>query len=123
MVSPTPKQRVVRDPHLQPSPPHQPQAHQGQRPTTTPRAIGGAGGAARPGVKDIRQTKEYKIAARRWLSTMVALPILMYTSWSLWERTYGEKSPRRLPTSTSTSSSPVSSSGGSGSATEKEGEK
>ncbi|KAJ5389637.1 uncharacterized protein N7496_000705 [Penicillium cataractarum] len=45
---------------------------------------------------DIRKTKEYKVAARRWLSTIVALPIVMYTSWILYERIYGNKSPRRL---------------------------
>ncbi|PWY86033.1 hypothetical protein BO70DRAFT_428108 [Aspergillus heteromorphus CBS 117.55] len=47
-------------------------------------------------VRDIRQTKEYKAAARRWLSTIVALPILMYTSWMLYERTYGDKKPKRF---------------------------
>ncbi|OOQ84828.1 hypothetical protein PEBR_28455 [Penicillium brasilianum] len=45
---------------------------------------------------DIRKTKEYKVAARRWLSTIVALPIVMYTSWILYERVYGDKSPKRL---------------------------
>ncbi|KAF7618134.1 hypothetical protein F9C07_4837 [Aspergillus flavus] len=47
-------------------------------------------------VRDIRQTKEYKIAARRWLSTIVALPILMYTSYVLYERTYLNKSQKHL---------------------------
>ncbi|KAI9369810.1 hypothetical protein BJX61DRAFT_126053 [Aspergillus egyptiacus] len=47
-------------------------------------------------VKDLRQTKEYKAAARRWVSTIVALPILMYTSYVLYERTYGNQQPRRL---------------------------
>ncbi|KAJ5580572.1 hypothetical protein N7450_006873 [Penicillium hetheringtonii] len=36
--------------------------------------------------QDIRQTKEYRAAARRWTSTIVALPIVMYTSWILYER-------------------------------------
>ncbi|KAF3386854.1 hypothetical protein F1880_000794 [Penicillium rolfsii] len=45
---------------------------------------------------DIRKTKEYKVAARRWLSTIVALPIVMYTSWILYERVYKNKSPRKL---------------------------
>ncbi|OQE46751.1 hypothetical protein PENCOP_c001G08496 [Penicillium coprophilum] len=48
------------------------------------------------GVDDIRQTKEYKAAARRWTATIVGLPILMYTSWILYERVYGGKSPKRL---------------------------
>ncbi|KAL2818822.1 hypothetical protein BDW59DRAFT_126865 [Aspergillus cavernicola] len=47
-------------------------------------------------VKDIRQTREYKSAARRWISTIVALPILMYTSYVLFERTYGNQKPKRL---------------------------
>ncbi|KAL4887956.1 hypothetical protein BDV59DRAFT_206493 [Aspergillus ambiguus] len=46
--------------------------------------------------RDIRQTKEYKVAARRWISTIVALPVFMYTSWVLYERTYGNKSQKRL---------------------------
>ncbi|KAJ5891621.1 uncharacterized protein N7473_007849 [Penicillium subrubescens] len=66
---------------------------------------------------EIRKTKEYKVAARRWLSTIVALPIVMYTSWILYERVYGNKSPRRLipqqpsqqDSSSSTSSSSTSS--------------
>ncbi|KAL2814325.1 hypothetical protein BJX63DRAFT_203411 [Aspergillus granulosus] len=49
-----------------------------------------------PPPKDIRQTKEYKAAARRWTTTIVALPILFYTSWVLFERTYGNKQPKRL---------------------------
>ncbi|PYH36282.1 uncharacterized protein BO87DRAFT_236422 [Aspergillus neoniger CBS 115656] len=82
-----PKPRVIMDPHhRQPLPPR------GQRPA----------GAA--GIKDIRQTKEYKLAARRWISVMVGLPILMYTSWSLYERTYGDKRPKRLVERSSTSS-------------------
>ncbi|PYI04041.1 hypothetical protein BO78DRAFT_399239 [Aspergillus sclerotiicarbonarius CBS 121057] len=91
-----PRPRVVVDLHRQQQPPlpHQP-----------PRAAGRAGGGI-GGVKDIRQTKEYKVAARRWLSVMVALPILMYTSWSLFERTYGEKSPKRLVPSTPGTTTP-----------------
>ncbi|CAG8289137.1 unnamed protein product [Penicillium salamii] len=38
------------------------------------------------GVADIRQTKEYKTAARRWISVIVALPILMVSSYTLYER-------------------------------------
>ncbi|CEL10771.1 hypothetical protein ASPCAL13885 [Aspergillus calidoustus] len=49
-----------------------------------------------PPPKDIRQTKAYKTAARRWTTTIVALPILFYTSWVLFERTYGDKQPKRL---------------------------
>ncbi|KAL4784811.1 hypothetical protein BJX76DRAFT_202778 [Aspergillus varians] len=67
------KPRVVTDPNLQPRPQRRPLP-----------------------VKDIRQTKEYKAASRRWTSTIVALPILMYTSWVLYERTYGDKQPKRL---------------------------
>ncbi|KAJ5582593.1 hypothetical protein N7535_001213 [Penicillium sp. DV-2018c] len=48
------------------------------------------------GVDDIRKTKEYKAAARRWTATIVGLPIVMYTSWILYERLYGGKSPKRL---------------------------
>ncbi|CAG7963319.1 unnamed protein product [Penicillium nalgiovense] len=48
------------------------------------------------GVDDIRKTKEYKAAARRWTTTIVGLPIVMYTSWILYERLYGGKSPKRL---------------------------
>ncbi|OJJ71171.1 hypothetical protein ASPBRDRAFT_127846 [Aspergillus brasiliensis CBS 101740] len=93
--------RVVIDPHLR------------QPASIPPRA--GAGAGARPAgaraVKDIRQTKEYKLAARRWISIMVGLPILMYTSWSLYERTYGDKRPKRLvETSTTTTSSSSSTS-------------
>ncbi|BCR83487.1 uncharacterized protein ACHE_10889A [Aspergillus chevalieri] len=40
---------------------------------------------------DIRQTREYKTAARRWTSTIVALPIFLVTSYVLWDRTYGSK--------------------------------
>ncbi|RHZ43129.1 uncharacterized protein CDV56_101265 [Aspergillus thermomutatus] len=54
----------------------------------------------RPGtqapITDIRQTKEYKVAARRWLSTIVALPIFLYTSWVLYDRTYGNSKPKRI---------------------------
>lgn len=46
--------------------------------------------------EDIRQTKEYKIAARKWISTIVALPILFVTSYMLYERTYGNKKQRHL---------------------------
>ncbi|KAL4974851.1 hypothetical protein BDW66DRAFT_138714 [Aspergillus desertorum] len=70
---PSQKPRVLVEPHL----------HPGPRQRTPP-------------VTDIRQTKEYKAAARRWISTIVALPILMYTSWVLYERTYGNKQPKRL---------------------------
>ncbi|KAJ5175179.1 uncharacterized protein N7482_001056 [Penicillium canariense] len=65
-----------------------------------PRSTGGSRPPPRPArpqaPQDIRKTKEYKVAARRWLSTIVALPIVMYTSWILYERVYGNKSPKRL---------------------------
>ncbi|CAI7619300.1 hypothetical protein PENPOL_c001G08654 [Penicillium polonicum] len=48
------------------------------------------------GVDDIRKTKEYKAAARRWTTTIVGLPILMYTSYILYERLYAGKSPKQL---------------------------
>ncbi|KAJ5812006.1 hypothetical protein N7474_008307 [Penicillium riverlandense] len=63
-------------------------ARRGSRPTPKPRLPTGA--------QDIRQTKEYKVAARRWISTIVALPIFMVTSYVLYERLYGDQSPKRL---------------------------
>ncbi|OJD10612.1 hypothetical protein AJ78_08423 [Emergomyces pasteurianus Ep9510] len=52
-----------------------------------------------PSVKpqDIRNTKQYKTLARRWTSAMVALPILLYTSYALYERVFADKAPRGLP--------------------------
>ncbi|OQD81343.1 hypothetical protein PENANT_c028G02409 [Penicillium antarcticum] len=50
----------------------------------------------RKGDHDIRQTKEYKAAARKWTGAIVGLPIVMYTSWILYERVYGNKSAKRL---------------------------
>ncbi|EEH41664.2 hypothetical protein PAAG_03227 [Paracoccidioides lutzii Pb01] len=47
--------------------------------------------------QDIRQTKQYKILARRWTSAMVALPILIYTSYELYQRVFANKAPRSLP--------------------------
>ncbi|KAJ5675517.1 hypothetical protein N7462_008414 [Penicillium macrosclerotiorum] len=35
---------------------------------------------------EIRNTKEYKVAARRWLSGIVALPVALFTTWILYER-------------------------------------
>ncbi|PYH47325.1 uncharacterized protein BP01DRAFT_354521 [Aspergillus saccharolyticus JOP 1030-1] len=59
--------------------------------------VAGRGPRSQPlPVHDIRQTKEYKAAARKWLSTIVALPILMYTSYILYERTFGNQKPKRL---------------------------
>lgn len=106
--SSTPKPRVNMDPHHR----------QPQQTSIPPR--GRPAGARAGAIKDIRQTKEYKVAARRyvtppppsfpvlllsslyillcwnslltwvwlyrWISVMVGLPILMYTSWSLYER-------------------------------------
>ncbi|EEH07069.1 predicted protein [Histoplasma capsulatum G186AR] len=68
--------------------------------------------------QDIRNTKQYKTAARRWTSVMVALPILLYTSYALYERVFADKAPRSLPgtnnfppvSDNSTSSSPSPSS-------------
>ncbi|OAX82125.1 hypothetical protein ACJ72_03520 [Emergomyces africanus] len=52
-----------------------------------------------PSVKpqDVRNTKQYKSLARRWTSAMVALPILLYTSYALYERVFADKAPRSLP--------------------------
>ncbi|KAE8344182.1 hypothetical protein BDV24DRAFT_127546 [Aspergillus arachidicola] len=72
--------RVVINPQSLQRPPHPP-----RRGPQGPQAV-----------RDIRQTKEYKVAARRWLSTIVALPILMYTSYVLYERTYLNKSQKHL---------------------------
>ncbi|KAF7174370.1 hypothetical protein CNMCM5623_007018 [Aspergillus felis] len=73
----TSKPRVIVDPHTL-----------SQRRTTRPRT--------QAQISDIRQTKEYKVAARRWLSTIVALPIFLYTSWVLYDRTYGNSKPKQL---------------------------
>ncbi|KAL1976727.1 hypothetical protein VTN31DRAFT_3009 [Thermomyces dupontii] len=45
---------------------------------------------------DIRQTPEYKRAARRWIATIVALPVLFFSSWELYQRVYGGKQKRRV---------------------------
>ncbi|RAL05991.1 uncharacterized protein BO80DRAFT_86200 [Aspergillus ibericus CBS 121593] len=95
------KPRVMVDLHRQPHP----QQYQPQQTRIPPRGGGRGSGGGRAPVHDIRQTTEYKAAARRWLSVMVALPILMYTSWSLYERTYGEKSPKRVIPHSSASAS------------------
>ncbi|KAL1992060.1 hypothetical protein VTN49DRAFT_4092 [Thermomyces lanuginosus] len=44
---------------------------------------------------DIRQTPEYKRAARRWIATIVALPVLFFSSCELYQRVYGGKQKRR----------------------------
>ncbi|KAJ5960218.1 uncharacterized protein N7479_007368 [Penicillium vulpinum] len=48
------------------------------------------------GVDDIRKTKEYKTAARRWTSIIVGLPFVLCTSWILYERIYGGKTAKRF---------------------------
>ncbi|QKX53676.1 uncharacterized protein TRUGW13939_00756 [Talaromyces rugulosus] len=45
---------------------------------------------------DIRQTKKYKSLYRKWVSTIVALPILFYTSWELYQRVYAGKTQKHL---------------------------
>ncbi|KAB8078376.1 hypothetical protein BDV29DRAFT_10131 [Aspergillus leporis] len=77
-----------------------------QQPSKQPRVVVNPQSLQRPpapqsrrgpqAVRDIRQTKEYKVAARRWLSTIVALPIFMYTSYVLYERIYGDKTQKKL---------------------------
>ncbi|KAM5434712.1 hypothetical protein MferCBS31731_006658 [Microsporum ferrugineum] len=56
--------------------------------------MGVRGGSRQP---DIKQTKQYKSAARRWSATIVALPILLYTSYALFQRVFIGKSPKGLP--------------------------
>ncbi|KAJ5895157.1 hypothetical protein N7495_006848 [Penicillium taxi] len=72
------KQPKVPKPQLYPS-----EIYQSGKPSPAQRPV-------RPrslkGHPDIRSTKEYKQAARRWTSIMVGLPIIMYTSWVLYER-------------------------------------
>ncbi|KAJ6104549.1 hypothetical protein N7523_010869 [Penicillium sp. IBT 18751x] len=46
---------------------------------------------------DIRKTKEYKSAARKWTGAMVGIPFVIITSWILYERIYGNKSVKKLP--------------------------
>ncbi|KAJ5480743.1 hypothetical protein N7539_006637 [Penicillium diatomitis] len=78
-------------PHAKLRPVQKPIVHERPAPPPLPRP------AARPlNPADIRKTKEYKVAARRWLSSIVALPIVIYTSWILYERVYGDKQPKRL---------------------------
>ncbi|KGO71730.1 hypothetical protein PITC_027430 [Penicillium italicum] len=48
------------------------------------------------GVDEIRKTKEYKAAARRWTSIIVGLPFVVCTSYVLYERLYGGKSAKRI---------------------------
>ncbi|PYH78462.1 hypothetical protein BO82DRAFT_394679 [Aspergillus uvarum CBS 121591] len=87
---PQPRRVVLPDAHFR----HTPLASRIPGSNTSPRV----GGGTRPPLpaKDIRQTKEYKAAARKWLSTIVALPVLMYTSYILYERTVGNQKPKRL---------------------------
>ncbi|KAL4796780.1 hypothetical protein BDV19DRAFT_76768 [Aspergillus venezuelensis] len=73
---PSSRPRVV-DPNLQPGfgPRRSPAAPASAKPKPFPKTL-----------NEIRQTKEYKAASRRWLSTIVALPILIYSSWELYDR-------------------------------------
>ncbi|KAJ5225290.1 hypothetical protein N7468_006515 [Penicillium chermesinum] len=48
------------------------------------------------GHPNIRSTPEYKRAARRWLSVIVATPVLLVTTYMLFDRVYGNKSPKKL---------------------------
>ncbi|PTU24102.1 hypothetical protein P175DRAFT_0497218 [Aspergillus ochraceoroseus IBT 24754] len=73
------KPRVVTNPQIHLAPRRRRQQQLQQQPGT-----------------DIRQTKEYKVAARRWISVIVALPVFMYTSYVLFERTYGNQKQKRL---------------------------
>ncbi|RAL15997.1 uncharacterized protein BO97DRAFT_178944 [Aspergillus homomorphus CBS 101889] len=81
-----------------------PPVHVRRHPGTAGAGVGapGSGSGVSPNprkplsVHDIRQTKEYKTAARKWLSTIVALPVLLYTSYILYERVVGNQRPKRL---------------------------
>ncbi|KAJ5280820.1 hypothetical protein N7478_006192 [Penicillium angulare] len=66
--------------------PGQPNAPRPQRPAQT---------SSKPN-PDIRSTKEYKLAARRWTSAIVALPIVMYTSYILYERIYAGREQKKF---------------------------
>ncbi|EGE07925.1 hypothetical protein TEQG_06957 [Trichophyton equinum CBS 127.97] len=63
----------------------------------TQEELGRMGVRGAPKQPDIKQTPQYKSAARRWTMTIVALPILLYTSFSLYQRVVYGKSPRGLP--------------------------
>ncbi|KAJ9409436.1 hypothetical protein DTO045G8_2791 [Paecilomyces variotii] len=54
--------------------------------------------------EDIRKTPQYKAAARRWTSTIVALPILIYSSYILYERSTGKQQQKHLSKKTPSSS-------------------
>ncbi|KAJ9290156.1 hypothetical protein DTO027B5_1443 [Paecilomyces variotii] len=54
--------------------------------------------------EDIRKTPQYKAAARRWTSTIVALPILIYSSYILYERSTGKQQQKHLSKETPSSS-------------------
>ncbi|GAD98490.1 conserved hypothetical protein [Paecilomyces variotii No. 5] len=55
--------------------------------------------------EDIRKTPQYKAAARRWTSTIVALPILIYSSYILYERSTGKQQQKHLSRENASSSS------------------
>ncbi|KAK2761335.1 hypothetical protein FQN54_001857 [Arachnomyces sp. PD_36] len=53
-------------------------------------------GTGGPKVADVRATQQYKNAARKWTSTIVALPILLYTSYEIYQRGILGKERKRL---------------------------
>ncbi|EFR05380.1 hypothetical protein MGYG_08391 [Nannizzia gypsea CBS 118893] len=78
----------------------------------TQEELGRMGVRGAPKQPDIKRTPQYKSAARRWTMTIVALPILLYTSYSLYQRVFNGKSPRGLPGVNEFSSQAVYSSAG-----------
>ncbi|KAK2745848.1 hypothetical protein FQN57_003461 [Myotisia sp. PD_48] len=52
---------------------------------------------APPNQTDIRNTPRYKSFARKWTSTIIALPILIFTSYALYQRVFLGKQPQGLP--------------------------
>ncbi|KAL1959669.1 hypothetical protein VTO42DRAFT_1255 [Malbranchea cinnamomea] len=48
------------------------------------------------GKPNLRETTEYKRAARKWTSGMVALPIFLFTSYLLYQRVFHDRERRHL---------------------------
>ncbi|OJD23780.1 hypothetical protein ACJ73_04867 [Blastomyces percursus] len=101
MATPASKKTSPSDPRQPPShpPPVRPPLSQASSAPKEAQRVKPQRSEPAPGVKpqDIRNTKQYKSLARRWTSAMVALPILLYTSYALYERVFADKGPRSLP--------------------------